>query len=70
MLVYCYYVIITFCYKASYSRIKIVKFLIVQVFNWLSRHLIYYLYIDNNSSGLGFPSFNLKNIFIKSMTNK
>ena len=51
MCVYCYHVIITFCYKVR----KIVKLVIVQAFNffffflrriqafnWLNRHVVYY----------------------------
>ena len=42
----------TFCYKISDSRKKEkkrVKLMIVQAFNWLIRHLIYYLCIDKCS---------------------
>ena len=47
MCVYFYHVIITFCYKVSDSRKeKIVKLVSVQVFDWLSRYLMYYLCID------------------------
>ena len=42
MCVYCYHVIITFCYKVSKTKKKkIVKLMIVQAFDWLSRHKIY-----------------------------
>ena len=41
MYVYCYHVIIIFCYKVKDSRKKkkIVKLVIVQAFDWLSKHL-------------------------------
>ena len=39
MCVYCYHVMITFCYKVSkIQEIKNVKLVIVQAFDWLSRH--------------------------------
>ena len=38
MCVYCYHVIIKFCYKVSKIQEKNVKLVIVQVFDWLSRH--------------------------------
>ena len=38
MCIYCYHVIITFCYKVSKIQEKNVKLVIVQVFDWLSRH--------------------------------
>ena len=41
MCVYCYRIIITFCYKVSKIQEKIVKLVIIQVFNWLSRHVVY-----------------------------
>ena len=44
--IYCYRVIITFCNKVSDLPKQIIKLVIVQVFNWLSRHLIYYLCLD------------------------
>ena len=44
--VYFYHAIIIFCYKVKDSRKKIVKLVIVQVFDWLSRNLMYYLYMD------------------------
>ena len=37
MCLYCSNVINTYCYKVSDSRNKIVKFVTVQAFNWLSR---------------------------------
>ena len=38
MWVYCYYVMVTFCYKDSIiQEKKIVKLVIVQDFDWLSR---------------------------------
>ena len=44
---YCYHVIINFCYEVSDSRKKkIVKIVIVQEFDWLNRYLVYYLYMD------------------------
>ena len=46
MCVYCYNVIINFCYKVSDSRMKIVKLVIVQAFDSLSRHLMYHLCMD------------------------
>ena len=36
IITYCYNVI-TYCYKVSDSRNKIVKFVTVQAFNWLGR---------------------------------
>ena len=44
MCVYCYYVIIIFYYKVNDSREK-KKLVIVQTFDWLSRHMVYYLYM-------------------------
>ena len=41
MYMYCYCIIITFCYKVSKIQEKIVKLVIIQVFDWLSRHIIY-----------------------------
>ena len=42
MYVYCYHVIITFCDKVrKIQEKKIIKLVIVQVFDWLSRHIIY-----------------------------
>ena len=41
MCVYCYRIIITFCYKVSKIQEKIVNLAIIQVFNWLSRHVVY-----------------------------
>ena len=39
MCVYCYHVIIIFCYKVSkIQEKKIVKLVIVQKLDWLSRH--------------------------------
>ena len=38
MCVYCYQIIINFCYKVSRIQEKNVKLVIVQVFDWLSRH--------------------------------
>ena len=39
---YCYYVIITFCYEVSkIQEKKIVKLMIVQVFDWLSKQVVY-----------------------------
>ena len=41
MCVYCYRIIINFCYKVSKIQEKIVKLVIIQVFDWLSRHVVY-----------------------------
>ena len=41
--VYYYYYLITFCYKVSDLRKKIVKLVIIQTFDWFSKHLVYYL---------------------------
>ena len=42
MYVNCNHVIITFCYKVrKIQEKKIIKLVIVQVFDWLSRHIIY-----------------------------
>ena len=41
MCVYCYHIIITVCYKVSKIQEKIVKLVIIQVFDWLSRHIVY-----------------------------
>ena len=42
MYVYCYHVIITFYYKVrKIQEKKFVKLVIVQVFDWLNRHIIY-----------------------------
>ena len=39
MCVYCYHVIITFCYKVSkIQEKKNIKLVIVQAFDWLSKH--------------------------------
>ena len=40
MCVYCYHVIITFCYKVSkiQEKKKIIKLVIVQALDWLTRH--------------------------------
>ena len=39
MCVYCYHVIITFCYKVSkIQEKKIIKLAIVEAFDWLSKH--------------------------------
>ena len=38
MYVYCYYVIITFCYKVSDFKKKYIILMTVQAFDWLSRH--------------------------------
>ena len=47
MYVYFYHVIIIFCYyEVKDSRKIIVKLVIVQAFDWLSRHLVYYLCMD------------------------
>ena len=44
MCVYCYHVIIIYYYKVrKIQEKKIVKLVIVQVFYWLSRHVVYYL---------------------------
>ena len=43
---YFYHVIIIFYYKVGDSRKKIVKLVIVQTFDWLSRHFVYYLYMN------------------------
>ena len=40
--VYCYHVIITFCYKISkIQEKKIVKLVIVQAFDWLNKRIVY-----------------------------
>ena len=49
MCVYCYHVIITFCYKVRKIQEKIVKLVIVQVFDWLSKHVVYYLCMNKCS---------------------
>ena len=41
MCAYCYHFVITFCYKVSDK--KIVKLVIFLVFDWLIRHVVYYL---------------------------
>ena len=42
MCVYCYHVIITFYFKVKKIQVKkIVKLVIVQVFDWLNGHIIY-----------------------------
>ena len=42
MCVYCYHIIITFCYKVSkIQEKKTLMVVIVQVFDWLSRHVMY-----------------------------
>ena len=41
MCVYCYRIIITFCYKVSKIQEKIVKLVVIQVFNCLSKHVVY-----------------------------
>ena len=41
MYVSCYRIIITFCYKVSKIQEKIVKLVIIQVFDWLNRHIVY-----------------------------
>ena len=46
---YRYYVIITFYYKVRFKKKKnsrVSDWLIVQAFDWLSRHLVYYLCMD------------------------
>ena len=41
MCVYYYHVIITFCYKVrKIQKEKLKKLVIVQAFNWLSRHVV------------------------------
>ena len=43
MYVYCYYNIIVFCYKVrKIQEKKIVKLVIIQAFDWLSKHIVYY----------------------------
>ena len=43
MYVYCYYNIIAFCYKVrKIQEKKIVKLVLVQAFDWLSKHVVYY----------------------------
>ena len=43
MYVYCYYNIIAFCYKVrKIQEKKIVKLVIIQAFDWLSKHIVYY----------------------------
>ena len=43
MYVYCYHIIITVCYKVSkIQKKKIVKLVIIQAFDWLSKHIVYY----------------------------
>ena len=47
MCVHCYRVVIIYYYKVSHSREKKKsKINDVQGFDWLNRHLVYYLYID------------------------
>ena len=42
MCVYCYHIIIIFCYKVNKIQgKKFVKLVIVQAFDWLSRHVVY-----------------------------
>ena len=43
---YCYHVIITFFYKVRKIQEFFLKLVIVQVFYWLSRHVVYYLYMN------------------------
>ena len=50
MCVYWYHVIITFYYKVNDSRKKKkVNVVIVQEFDWLSKHLVYYLCMNKCS---------------------
>ena len=50
MCVYCYHVIIIFCYKVSkIQEKKIVKLVIVQKLDWLSRH--WYIILCMNECG-------------------
>ena len=49
MCVYCYHVIIPFVIKLEKFKKKIVKLVIVQVFDWLSRHVVYYLCMNECS---------------------
>ena len=42
MRVYCYHIIITSCYKVSkIQEKKIVKLVIGQALDWLSKHIVY-----------------------------
>ena len=41
MCVYCYRIIITFCYKISKIQEKIVNLVIIQEFDWLNRHVMH-----------------------------
>ena len=48
MCVYCYHVILIFCYKVrKIQEKKFVKLVIVQVFYWLSRHVMCYLCMND-----------------------
>ena len=38
MCAYCYHVIITFYFRVK----KTIKLVIVQAFNWLNKHIVYY----------------------------
>ena len=46
MCMYCYHVIITFCYKIrKIQEKKNAKLAIIQVFDWLSKHVVnYFIY--------------------------
>ena len=46
MRVYFYHDIITFCYKLVIQGKIIIKLVIVQAFDFLNRHLMYYLCIN------------------------
>ena len=45
MSMYSYHVIITFCHKLEKFKKKIAKLVIIQAFNWLSKHVVnYFMY--------------------------
>ena len=45
MSMYSYHVIITFCHKLEKFKKKIAKLVIIQAFNWLSKHVVnYFIY--------------------------